>query len=70
MARSNLVDVPDVEFLHHTDKAVMFLIDGKDTWIPKSMCQVDPDPDTSNVDRHDLVTVTLLEPLAMEKGLI
>ena len=68
MARSNLVDVPDVEFLYHTDKAVLFLVDGKDIWIPKSMCEVDPDPDTC--DRHDLVTVTLAEPLAIEKGLI
>jgi hypothetical protein len=40
---SQLVDVDYEEIIHETEKATLFAIDGKDTWIPKSICEIDRD---------------------------
>lgn len=60
--RSNLVDV-DFSIIKIDDpkyKGVLFRIDGKEVWLPRSLIEID------QADK----TVAMPEWLAMEKGLI
>ena len=64
--RSNLIDVPDCFVVHFTPDAVKINYGDGECWLPKSACQLDPE----DADVGDEVTVTLPEPLAIEKGMI
>lgn len=56
--RSNLIDLP-ARLMHETDKAwLLDTGDDKPTWVPKSAAEFDGE------------TLTLPEPLAIEKGLV
>jgi RNase P/RNase MRP subunit p29 len=58
MAKSNLIDI-EARIVHETEKA--WLLDTgekKPTWVPKSSAEFDG------------TTLTIPEPLALEKGLI
>ena len=57
--KSDLVDL-DVRLIHETDKAWLVSDGQNEVWIPKSMCEFD----------QASGTLTLREPLALEKGLI
>ena len=63
--RSNLIDI-DVEVVHRTEKAVLVHTGNKDesVWIPLSQCEIEPS------GFGGIETLTLPEPLALEKGLI
>jgi hypothetical protein len=63
--KSNLIDI-DVEVVHRTEKAVLVHTGNKEqsVWIPLSQCEIEP----SGID--GIETITLSEPLALEKGLI
>jgi hypothetical protein len=63
--KSNLIDI-DVEVVHRTEKAVLVHTGNKEqaVWIPLSQCEIEP----SGID--GIETITLPEPLALEKGLI
>jgi hypothetical protein len=65
MMKSNLIDI-DVEVVHRTEKAVLVHTGNKEqaVWIPLSQCEIEP----SGID--GIETITLSEPLALEKGLI
>lgn len=65
--RSNLVDL-SVEFLHHTDAAVLVSGGDKEVWLPKSKCEIEVDLDS--LKRGDAIEVTCEDWLAKEKGLI
>jgi len=64
--KSNLIDI-DLEIAHRTEKAVLVHTGERESavWLPLSQIEVDPDHTVAGV-----VTVTLPEPLAQEKGLI
>lgn len=55
-----LADVAFEEIKYETEKAILFVIDGREIWLPKSLCEV---------DRHDKV-VSLPENLAIEKEIV
>jgi len=62
--KSNLIDL-DGMVHHRTEKAVLFSTDGNRSnaeWLPLSQIEIE--------DKHPIYTVTLPEPLALEKGLI
>jgi hypothetical protein len=62
---SDLVDL-EMQLHHETAKAVLVSLEGnskKAVWLPKSSCEVE-------VKKGSIVTVTLRESLAYEKGLI
>lgn len=63
--RINLVDL-DVQVVHETEKAVLVTLDVPDNavWIPKSHC------DLSETGIGGVMTLTLPEYLAIEKGLV
>ncbi|UXU73777.1 MULTISPECIES: hypothetical protein [unclassified Paracoccus (in: a-proteobacteria)] len=63
--RSNVIDL-DVQVLHETDKAVMVTPDVPDNgvWLPKSQIEL------SETGIAGIMTVTLPEWLALERGLI
>jgi hypothetical protein len=64
--KSNLIDLV-VEITHETDKALL-VHDGdksKAVWLPKSAVEVSLDDPIPGV-----ATITLPEPLAIEKGLV
>jgi len=63
--KSNLIDI-DVELVHRTEKAVLVHTGDKEAavWIPLSQCEIEP----SGIG--GIETLTLPEPLALEKGLI
>jgi len=64
--KSNLIDI-DVELVHRTEKAVLVHTGNKEAavWIPLSQCEIEPSSIGGGIQ-----TLTLPEPLAMEKGLI
>lgn len=64
--RSNIVDLT-VIYHHETEKAVLVSdAEGSDkVWLPKSQIEIEGDR-----SRGSIVTITLPEPLATEKGLI
>jgi len=64
--KSNLIDI-DVEVLHRTAKAVLVHTGNKDqaVWLPLSQCEIEPNGAFDGIE-----TLTLPEPLALEKGLI
>jgi hypothetical protein len=55
-----LVDLEYDEIKHETEKAYLFVIDGKDVWLPKSVVQI------NETDKE----VTLPESLAIDKELV
>lgn len=56
--RSNLIDI-EARLVHKTDKAWLLDVGGeKPVWVPKSAAEFDGE------------TLTIPEPLALEKGLI
>ncbi len=63
--RSNLIDLT-VDKLHETEKAVLVTTDVPENgvWLPKSRVEIEPSATAG------LYTLTLPEPLAIEKGLI
>ena len=63
--KSNLIDI-DVEVVHRTAKAVLVHTGNKEqaVWVPLSQCEIEPSGFAG------IETITLPEPLAMEKGLI
>jgi hypothetical protein len=62
--RSDLIDI-SVVLVHQTDKAVLVDHGGDgNVWIPKSLCEIERDPDGKTW------TLTLSEQVAEEKGLI
>ena len=63
--KSNLIDI-DVEVVHRTEKAVLVHTGNKEqaVWIPLSQCEI------QHSGFEGIETITLSEPLAMEKGLI
>lgn len=63
--RSNLIDL-DVQVLRETDKAAMVTLDVPDNgvWLPKSQIEL------NETGIAGIVTVTLPEWLALDKGLI
>jgi hypothetical protein len=63
--RSNVIDL-DVQVLHETDKAAMVTLDVPDNgvWLPKSQIEL------NETGIAGIMTVTLPEWLALEKGLI
>jgi hypothetical protein len=68
--RSNLIDI-EVILHHETDRAVLVSDDGireNAVWLPKSACEIEQNPRGS--DRQATWTVTLLENLAIAKGLV
>lgn len=67
MARDNDARLCDIaaELRHETPAAYLICDGGKPVWVPKSQCEVEGPEVGSN-----LVTVTMPEWLAKEKGLI
>lgn len=65
--KSDLQDV-DVVFQTQTEKAVCVRLteDGKDVWVPKSQCELDPESPL----RGAVCTLTASEKLLLDKGLI
>jgi hypothetical protein len=61
--RSNLIDI-DVQVVQRTAKAVVVHTGKKAVWIPLSQCELTP------TGVGGIETLTLPEPLALEKGLI
>lgn len=63
--KSNVIDI-DVQVLRETDKAAMVTLDVPDNgvWLPKSQIEL------SETGIAGIMTVTLPEWLALEKGLI
>ncbi len=63
--RSNVIDL-DVQVLHETDKAAMVTLDVPDNgvWLPKSQIEL------TETGIAGIMTVTLPEWLALDKGLI
>jgi hypothetical protein len=64
--KSNLVNLA-VEIVHETEKAVL-VHDGdksKAVWLPKSAVEISRNDPTPGI-----ATITLPEPLAIEKGLV
>ena len=63
--KSNLIDI-DVEVVHRTEKAVLVHTGNKElaVWVPLSQCEIEPS------GFGGIETITLPEPLALEKGLI
>lgn len=57
MTRSNLIDLPAL-LIHETEKAWRLECENGTVWIPKSAADFDGE------------TLTLPEPLAIEKGLV
>ncbi len=49
MAKGQIVDLEYDTFIHETDKAGLFVVGGKEVWIPKSMYEVDLDTKTVSV---------------------
>lgn len=66
--RSDLVDL-SVEYLHHTDKAVLVKEGKNEVWLPLSQCETEPS-DLDSLERGDEVEVTCPEWLAKDKGLL
>lgn len=64
--RSNLIDIDGCTVMAFTELAVKIDHGRGECWLPKSACQIDPE----DADVGDEVTVTLPEPLAMDKGMI
>ena len=64
--KSNLIDI-DVEVVARTAKAVLVHTGNKDeaVWLPLSQIEIEPNGAFPGIE-----TVTLPEPLALEKGLI
>jgi hypothetical protein len=63
--RSNLIDI-EVKIHHATVKAIFASIDcdkTKAVWIPLSQIEIDGEP-------WGVTTITIPEPLAIEKGLV
>jgi hypothetical protein len=65
MARNDMIDVEDLEFLHETDSAILVECDGEEVWLPLSQIEWDGD-----AERGDTITVSMPEWLAEDKGLI
>ncbi len=65
MMKSNLVDL-DVQVLHETEKAAMITLDIPENgvWLPKSQIEL------NETGVAGIMTVTLPEWLAQDKGLI
>jgi hypothetical protein len=62
MKKTTLVDLKVDEWKHETDKAWLFVIEGADVWIPKSIGEFDPEDDEG--------VVTVPEWWAIEEELI
>jgi hypothetical protein len=60
MTHSKLCDVAYDEIIHETEKAVLFLIDDKEVWLPRSVIEID----------SDIKAITLPERMAIDKGLV
>ena len=57
--RSDLVDIAG-EIRHETQRAFLFFDGSREVWLPKSLCEWDPDDKT----------MAMPERVALEKGLI
>jgi hypothetical protein len=55
-----LTDITYDDIAHETEKAWLFIIDGEEQWIPKSIAELD----------EDSKTVTIPERWAVDKGLV
>lgn len=64
--KPNIIDLQAI-LLHETDAAVKISIEehSEGVWLPKSRIEIDGD-----MTPYGVVTVSLPEPLAQEKGLI
>lgn len=64
--KSNLISI-DVEVVHRTEKAVLVHtgINERAVWLPLSLVEIEPNGAFDGID-----TLTLPEPLALEKGMI
>ena len=58
-----------VEYLHHTEKAVLVKDGDNEIWIPKSLISDDA-PDFDDLERHEAVEIPVAEWFAEEEGLI
>jgi len=66
MARNDMIDVEDLTFVRSTDAAILVRDpDESEIWLPQSQIEWPED-----VDRGDILTVTMPEWLAIDKGLI
>lgn len=65
--RSDLHDIK-VIFQHQTEAAICVreTEDSRDTWIPKSQCEIEP----CHPRRGDAITLTASEKTLTEKGLV
>jgi hypothetical protein len=63
--KSDLIDL-DVEFVHATLQAICVTDGGKDVWIPKSVVEYDAD----KAQKGKVITITLPERWALDKGLL
>ena len=63
MGNNDLVDIPYDEVRHDTDFAVLFIMDGEEQWIPKSLIENISDEDGPG-------EVTIPEWFARQEGLI
>ena len=61
--KSDLVDIT-VEIIHSTDKAYLVNDGTVEAWIPKSVCEVEPE------GRPNFYIITMPERTAKEKGFI
>ena len=64
--RSNIIDL-EVIFIHATEKAVLVKAeeDSDEIWLPLSQVEID-----GFEQRGEVVTISLPQPLAEEKGLV
>lgn len=67
MSDKNIVTV-SVEFLHHTELAVLVKDGDSEIWLPKS--QIEDEEDWDILEREDPIEVSIPEWLAWDKGLI
>jgi hypothetical protein len=66
--RSDLIDI-NLEYRHHTEKAILVFDGDTEVWLPLSLCEVNP-YNLDTLSRGQTITVTLRESFAIEKGLV
>lgn len=58
-----------VEFVRHTDKAILVRYDASEVWLPKSQIEDEEEFDWDAFDEDDDIDIIIPEWLAEEKGL-
>ncbi|MHC1788576.1 hypothetical protein [Solidesulfovibrio sp.] len=65
MGRNDMIEVEDLEFRHEAGAAIIVEYDGEEVSLPQSQIEWPED-----ATRGDLITVTMPEWLAEDRGLI